>query len=77
MVDAIDKDDLATAHRQVSKPKKKVAAMLRRGLVGITNAETLTIPDKEPEKGQVYDALLDMNKLIAKAIHADAAESGR
>ena len=68
MVDAIDKDDLATAHRQVSKPKKKVAAMLWRGLVSIRKAETLTIPDKEPEKGQVYDALLDMNKLIAKAI---------
>ena len=39
MVDAIDKDDLATAHRQVSKPKKKVAAMLRRGLVGIRKAK--------------------------------------
>ena len=68
MVDAIDKDDLTTAHRHVSKPKKKASAMLWRGLVGIQKAETLTISDKEPEKGQVYDALLDLNKLIAKAI---------
>ena len=31
-------------------------------------AETLSIPDKEAEKADIYETLLDLNTLIAKAI---------
>ena len=69
---AVDADDLPAAHRQLSK-NCKAAKLLRRGLIGIKKAETLQISKDEPEKAAVYDALNDLNAMIAHAIQGKIA----
>ena len=64
---AVDDDDLPGAQRQLSK-NHKIAKQLRRAFVGIHKAESLTIPEKEAEKATVYEALADLNRMVALAI---------
>ena len=66
-LEAIDRDDLAAAQRCLSKSSKS-AKQLRRAFIGIQKAETMQIPEKEPEKAKVYDALIELNRMVAEAI---------
>ena len=72
LVAAVEDDDLPSAQRYLSKPSD-VGYLLRRGMIGIHSAETLTVSAKEAAKGAVYDTLNELNAMIGKAIQSKIA----